>query len=79
MNKKELIEEIQAETSVPPKTINEVLTSVCNRIQANLILEDKITITGFGTFKVETKTKGDKLLFKPIFEFAAKVKKAVQK
>jgi nucleoid DNA-binding protein len=72
MNKKELMVQIKDETGLPLPTIDSVLSSLFLRIEVNLVYGGKITIQDFGTFKV------DDLLFTPVFEFTARIKKAVQ-
>ena len=78
MNKQKLIREIHEDTGYTQTTVDIVIRSFCNRIEKNLCLGEKITVTGFGTFEMEVKTRGDKQIFKPVFKFSKTFEKAVQ-
>ena len=84
MNKPELITIVSEKTNTTKKQTEEILTAIFETIMETLYQEDKVLITGFGTFEVHERADktgrnphtGEELLIKgskaPVFK-AAKV------
>jgi DNA-binding protein HU-beta len=52
MNKAELVEEVANQTGLTKKTSREAVNAVISAITDSLGKEEKVTLVGFGTFRV---------------------------
>jgi len=52
MNKAELVEEVASQTGLTKKTCRETIDAVTSTITGSLAKGEKVTLVGFGTFKV---------------------------
>jgi len=52
MNKAELIEEVSNKTGLTKKDTGNVINTLTDTIQKTLSKEEKVTLVGFGTFRV---------------------------
>jgi len=52
MNKAELVEEVSSQTGLTKKTSREAVNAVISAMTDSLGREEKVTLVGFGTFRV---------------------------
>lgn len=52
MNKAQLLEEVANQTGLTKKTSREAVDGIISAITDSLVREEKVTLVGFGTFKV---------------------------
>ncbi len=58
MNKQELIEIIAAQHGLPKKEAGEILRTVLDTIQTNVVAGNKVNLVGFGVFeRIHTKAR----------------------
>ena len=55
MNKTELINVVASKTDQSVKTTSEVINALLETIKETLANEEKVVVTGFGTFEVRTR------------------------